>query len=169
MNDPQIYVGTYGKYNNGSINGAWLKLTDFEDKDAFYKACRKLHADEHDPEFMFQDYENFPECFYSESGSPDALWEWLEHDEADRELISIYLENIDHTTDFQAIKDTFLGCYANWDEFVSQYLENSAILRGIPDEVADYFDYEAYGRNLRHDLSVAELAGDGDLTYVWSN
>ena len=159
-------MGTYEKYNNGSIKGAWLNLTEFEDKDAFTKACFKLHADEHDPELMFQDYENFPECFYYESSTPDALWEWLEHDEDDRELISIYLENINPTTDFQLIIDRFYGCYINWDTFVSEYVLNSAILRDVPDTVAQYFDYKAYGRDLRHDFYVAETAWD--KTYVWS-
>ena len=38
----RIYVGTYAKYNNGSIAGAWLNLDDYSDKDAFLAACRKL-------------------------------------------------------------------------------------------------------------------------------
>ena len=37
--EPSIYVGTYEKYNNGSIAGKWLKLNDYEDISAFYKAC----------------------------------------------------------------------------------------------------------------------------------
>ena len=59
--DPRVYVGTYGKYNNGSIKGAWLNLADYADKDAFYAACAELHKDESDPEFMFQDHEGIPE------------------------------------------------------------------------------------------------------------
>ena len=34
---PAVYVGTWEKYNNGSIDGAWLKLQDFEDADEFYQ------------------------------------------------------------------------------------------------------------------------------------
>ena len=43
--EPSIYVGTYEKYNNGSIAGKWLKLNDYEDISAFYKACTELHKD----------------------------------------------------------------------------------------------------------------------------
>lgn len=25
----KVYVGTYGKYNNGSLSGAWLDLSDY--------------------------------------------------------------------------------------------------------------------------------------------
>ena len=39
----RIYVGTYAKYNAGSIKGAWLDLEDYADRDAFLEACRELH------------------------------------------------------------------------------------------------------------------------------
>ena len=54
---PAVYVGTYHQYNGGSIFGKWFDLTDFDDEDEFYDACRALHAAEDDPEFMFQDWE----------------------------------------------------------------------------------------------------------------
>ena len=53
----KVYVGTYGKYNAGSIDGAWIDLDKFNSYDEFLAACRKLHHDEHDPEFMIQDTE----------------------------------------------------------------------------------------------------------------
>lgn len=28
LSEAKIYVGTYGKYNNGSLSGAWLDLSD---------------------------------------------------------------------------------------------------------------------------------------------
>jgi antirestriction protein len=56
----RIYVGTYAKYNAGSIKGAWFDLEDYSDRDAFLKACRELHKNEQDPEFMFQSFQDFP-------------------------------------------------------------------------------------------------------------
>jgi len=57
----QVYVGTYSKYNNGNLDGAWLDLSKFETYADFMKACRELHKDERDPEFMIQDAEGFPD------------------------------------------------------------------------------------------------------------
>ena len=62
-----VYVGTYAKYNNGSLSGAWLDLSEYSDKEEFYEACRELHGDEEDAEFMFQDWENVPEGLIGES------------------------------------------------------------------------------------------------------
>ena len=79
---PRIYVGTYAKYNAGSIAGQWLDLEDYADRNAFLEACHELHKDKQDPELMFQDFESFPREFYSESSAPPAaLWDWLELDE----------------------------------------------------------------------------------------
>ena len=39
---PSVYVGTYGKYNNGSLFGKWVNLTDFTSKEEFYKYGESL-------------------------------------------------------------------------------------------------------------------------------
>ena len=54
----KVYVGTFRKYNEGSIEGAWIDLDKFANYEEFIAACRKLHADETDPELMIQDVEN---------------------------------------------------------------------------------------------------------------
>ena len=51
---PSLYVGTYAKYNAGSIAGEWIDLTNFSDADEFLAHCAELHKDEEDPEFMFK-------------------------------------------------------------------------------------------------------------------
>lgn len=75
----KLYVGTYHKYNNGSLGGAWIDLDKFKDGKEFEAACRRLHRDERDPEFMFQDVEIDPgedwqEGLYSESSIPWDYW-----------------------------------------------------------------------------------------------
>lgn len=57
---PAIYCGTYKKYNEGSLFGAWLDLRTFDSYEEFIDVCMQLHADEEDPELMFQDYQCFP-------------------------------------------------------------------------------------------------------------
>ena len=59
-----VYVGTYKKYNEGSLAGAWLELADYKSKDEFMEACKELHSDEDEPEFMYQDYNNIPDGVY---------------------------------------------------------------------------------------------------------
>lgn len=94
---PRIYVGTYHKYNSGSIEGKWLDLTDYSDKDEFYEACKELHSDEENPEFMFQDWENIPSDYIGESWLSDDVFEAIEvtqkiEDMDNSELVSLHNE-----------------------------------------------------------------------------
>lgn len=57
----QVYVGTYAKYNNGSIDGAWIALAGCKDYEDFLAQCGKVHKDEREPEFMIQDTEDMPD------------------------------------------------------------------------------------------------------------
>ena len=43
---PAIYCGTYKKYNEGSLFGAWLDLRTFDSYEEFIDVCKQLHADE---------------------------------------------------------------------------------------------------------------------------
>ena len=71
----RVYVGTYAKYNSGSIAGRWLNLADYANRAEFLAACRALHKDEHDPEFMFQDYEGVPSWMIGESHIDAEVWD----------------------------------------------------------------------------------------------
>ena len=62
-----VYCGTYRKYANGDISGSWMPLANYRNSKEFLEACEKLHKDEDDPEFMFQDKEYLPDEYYSES------------------------------------------------------------------------------------------------------
>lgn len=79
--DFRVYCGTYAKYTNGSIFGKWINLRDHNDIDELYEAFKKLHSDEADPEFMFQDIET-PEEFkhldlISESFINDNIYDYI--------------------------------------------------------------------------------------------
>ena len=61
MCNPRVYVGTYGKYNGGSLKGDWLNLRECKDYKQFLSKCRALHRGERDPEYMIQDVDDFPD------------------------------------------------------------------------------------------------------------
>jgi antirestriction protein len=146
---PRIYVGTYSKYNSGSIKGAWLDLEDYSDKDAFLSACRELHKDESDPELMFQDFEGFPKAFYSESSVSNELWQWLELDEDDRELLAVYQDNVNQNADIDEARENFAGKFDSESDWAANFLEDTGGLEGVPEHLRSYIDYEAYARDAR--------------------
>lgn len=88
----RLYVGTYHKYNCGSLKGEWVELDEFNCKDDFLEYCGELHSDEQDPEFMFQDCDEMPPELYNESYVSELIWDVLELDEYQRKQFELYIE-----------------------------------------------------------------------------
>jgi antirestriction protein len=152
--EPKVYVGTYRKYNEGSIKGKWITLTDYSSFEEFEAACRAVHGDESDAELMFQDYEDFPDFLYNEGGMSE---------EAFNIIVKIYEEEKGEA--FEA----FLFCYGKpdsldglWDEFEEAYQGEFDSERKFAEQLADdliegidgdsllaqYFDYDYFARDL---------------------
>lgn len=164
---PRIYVGTYAKYNNGSIAGAWLDLEDYSDKSEFLEACAVLHSDEADPEFMFQDYEGFPESYYSECSVSEELFEWLTLDEGDKELLAAYRESVSDGTIEQA-RDNFAGKGKSLTDWVEEFLEETGGLDEVPENLRRYFDYESYARDMQYGGDVFTVEHEGETWVFWN-
>jgi len=148
----RVYVGTYAKYNEGSIQGKWLNLEDYTGKEEFYEACKELHEDEIDPEFMFQDYEDVPSDMIGESFISDEVWAWLDMEEEDRAMLAAYRDNVGVATLEQA-QEAFCGIYKSEADFAEEYTED--VYGKIPGYLV--VDWQATWKYaFRHDYFSAE-------------
>src|ERR1051325_1051 len=132
LSEARVYVGTYAKYNAGSLKGDWLDLSDYSDKDEFYEACKELHKDEEDPEFMFQDFENIPKGFIGSSNISDEIFEIVSRlDEvANEEALSVFIESSSYSEGSDIIEqfnDNFIGDFDDDIAFAWNILENDGI------------------------------------------
>ena len=153
-----VYVGTYGKYNNGNLFGEWISLAHFGSKDEFYQHCIELHDDEKDPEFMFQDYECIPLDMVSESWVSGAFWDIPDLlSETEFEAFFDYCGNIYHGTIkdnselFQATESYHEkyrgGCYKDMKEYADELFFECYDVN-IPEH---YVDIDAFCRDLECD------------------
>ena len=163
----RIYVGTYSKYNQGNIKGAWLNLSDYSDREGFLEAAEALHSDEADVELMYQDWEGIPAGLVSESYLDEAVWEWLELDEDQRATVAAYRDGIDAAADdLGSILDSFQGTYDSELDWAYDYIDSTGLMDGWPEQARNYFDYEAFAR----DAFMGDVSGvrhNGRL-YVFS-
>lgn len=148
--NPSVYCGTYGKYNNGSLFGLWLDITKFNDYDEFIDVCRQLHADEEDPELMFQDYECFPRELYSEScmdeDTFDKIIEYGELSEDEKEAVDNFLENNDF--DMEKFREAYVGKWDSEEEFAYHIIEECYDLDKMMGDLSRFFDYDAFASEL---------------------
>jgi antirestriction protein len=157
MEQIKIYVGTYHKYNCGSIEGAWIDVTEL-DKEEFYSKCKELHKDEQDPEFHFQDWETIDllEDFISESGTDPEFWELKEQikdfSNEQIEALTAY-QNLFGTIDVSDFEDRYFGHFEGFfgdinTAFGEHMLQEMGELEQVPQHLRYYIDSEAYGRDL---------------------
>lgn len=167
-----LFVTTYHKYNTGEGGGQWLDLNSFQQKADFIAACKKIHADEQQPELMFLDFDfpiamnNLPlvhECYVSK-----VMWEsgLMECNQKTLDIIQDYLECTGRPTEFDAsfmgqALEALYGVFDSVEDFAKSYLlelkltlsneEFKAIESLIP-----FIDYERYAKDLlKKDFSMA--------------
>ena len=157
LNKVSVYVGTYKKYNEGNIFGEWLTLGDYDNYEEFIQACRELHEDEEYPELMFQDWECPEELrgFISEMSIDENLF-LLNDVEEDEEHVIAYLEYAGEITEkrTEEARDNYIGQFADYYE-LGEYFADELDLLQMTDSVRNYFDFEAYGRDVSFDLIEA--------------
>ena len=148
--EPSLYVGTYGKYNEGSLRGLWIDLTSFRYYDEFINFCKAIHADEYDPELMAQDYECFPRDFYHEGFiSQEDFDNILEYSEMcekySKEAVDDYMELHDSLDNFE---DAYCGEWNSEEDFAQHIIDECYDLDRIMGSLSGYFDYKRFADDL---------------------
>jgi antirestriction protein len=126
---PIVYVGTYSKYNNGSIFGKWVDLSNFNDLKGFWDYCKELHKDERDPEFMFQDWENDPLNLISECSIDNNIYEIyneLKSSGIDLDLFGSFISHLGVPANSKSI-DYYTNSYCGYYDSDSDFAESFAI------------------------------------------
>ncbi len=153
----KVYVGTYCKYNNGSIEGDWLDLEDYDDKEDFIKACLELHSDEDDPELMFQDWEEIPSRYITESSIDEDLWEWLKLSEDERAIVTTYFEEVDESASPEHALEAYDGEHDSEEDWAREFWEQTGMASELPEHAQNYIDYKSFA----HDARLG-----GDMVFV---
>ena len=158
-----IYVGTYKKYNEGSIFGKWLKLSDYSDFEELQNAMHELHKDEEEPEFHFQDYE-CSQFFINQnlicegyiSREIYEIAEKIDNSNLDFETINAFIDCFGQFTDIddllEKVAENYYGSYDSDEDFAESFLQEiGAIPNNLPNYV--YIDWERTARDLMFDFS----------------
>lgn len=154
IDEARVYVGTYGKYNEGDLSGAWLDLSDYEDKDEFFEACEKLHYEEDEDgfeiehEFMFQDWENIPEGLIGESWISGEFFEW---------------RNALRDADFDDEKEEAFWIFVDGERFAGDKRDADDFVREFEDRYQGHFRNAA---DFAYEFHL-QTTGDADKLHHW--
>lgn len=155
-----IYIANLGKYNEGELVGKWVELPC----DDLEKELRSIGvSDEPDEngmyyeEYAIHDYDtDIPGLKIGEYDNLDELNELAEKvenlDSSEKIALRGFLKNGSSLEDaLEGVENVNYAIYWNcydMEDVARAIIEETGMLQGIPDEIAWYFDYEAYGRDL---------------------
>lgn len=153
-NEIRIAITNMGAYNEGELRYEWLTLpfTDDELQDALKRIgidgieYEEYFISDYEAPFTVGEYDNIDDL----NEKAESLAELYE-DEA--EIIECYIENV--RDDFEEALDIvrdgeymiFDDC-RNMAEVAEHYLEETGMLHDMDDNLARYFNYEAFGRDM---------------------
>lgn len=148
---PALYCGTYGKYNSGNFRGMWVDLSTFDSYEDFENFCLAIHADEADPELMYQDYENMSRSLYHESMGEEGFNKIAEYcelcDDYSVSAVDDFLE-WSSSDDLGRMHDAYVGVYDSEEDFAEEIVSDCYDLEKTMGDLACYFDYEKFARDL---------------------
>lgn len=158
----KIYLTNLGKYNEGELIGQWVDLPTTEEH--LQKVLEDIGVSDRPDEegniydeYFITDWESdipgFRVWEYSNVGKlNEQAAELAELSKDQLRALEAYLQE---TSDPEgAIEHVKTGNYIIWTDcddmtdVAQSLIDESGILDGVPETLARYFDYEAYGRDL---------------------
>lgn len=151
--DPQMYVSTWGEYNNGSGEGKWITLTDFSSYDDFVEYCKNLFPKEKHPEFMIQDTMYMPEWnndykWITEEEFDFLVEEYSELDDTEKEAYDTYVYLTGNFTDIDGFRDSYKGEFSSGEDYADYLISEDAF---DTDFLLMHIDNNALWRTLSSD------------------
>ena len=151
----RIYLTNLGKYNEGMLVGEWVDLPVSEEE--LSKVFKHIGINDEYEEYFITDYESDIDGVkvgeYENIDELNELAEALEDlDSEEENVLSVMLEDgCTFEEALEKIKDRDYMVYYNCDsmeDVAYQVVEESGLLDGVPEKVARYFNYKAYGCDL---------------------
>jgi len=143
-NEPMIYVASLADYNNGSLEGTWLTLTDYDSGaevlEAISKFLKDLSKEKADglnrEEHAIHDAENIPNSLYSEYMGESTFDQIIAYSKISDNMgipsdvigdyVSEYVshvEKMDASEIEDAISDAYVGSGGNVKEAYENYID----------------------------------------------
>lgn len=170
----RIFLTNLGKYNEGQLIGEWVDLpyTDDELEEVKERIGISDEPDEEGnyyEEWFISDYEtDIDGVTVGEYDNLDDLNELAEDlDNLNDEELKAFQACIQNGNNFaQSLEIVQSGDYVIYyncdtmEDVAYEVVEEYGYLNGVPDSVAKYFDYEAFGRDLSIEGSFHNIDGD---------
>ena len=160
----KIFLTNLGKYNEGELIGEWVELPVSQEE--LKKVFERIGINEEYEEYFITDYEcDFEVGEYENLDTLNEIAERIEElDEEESKVVKALMSELGCTLDetIGKVNSGDYRIYYDCDDMADvayQVVEECGYLDNVPDDVARYFDYESFGRDLSIERTYIFLDG----------
>lgn len=176
-----IYLTNLGKYNEGELLGEWVELPITDEE--LNKVFDRIQICHDDVEYTDECGNPYEEYFitdhetdihgleigeYSNLEELNEIAETLEDlDEYEKEVVKVLLGESYDLDEAMEKKDDCVVYYDcnDMEDVAKQYAEETGLLDSIPENLRNYFDFEAYGRDMSYEGTFV-FTDDGNCVQI---
>lgn len=176
-----IYLTNLGKYNEGELLGEWVELPITDEE--LNKVFDRIQICHDDVEYTDECGNPYEEYFitdsetdingleigeYSNLDELNEIAETLEDlDEYEKEVVKVLLGESYDLDEAMEKKDDCVVYYDcnDMEDVAKQYAEETGLLDSIPENLRNYFDFEAYGRDMSYEGTFV-FTDDGNCVQI---
>jgi antirestriction protein len=149
----RVHYWELSNYNNAVYVGKWFELDfkTYEDHLAELSDWLKevtARFGRLAEEWIIGDVEDVPSQYVSEWSVYESFFEYQELLDNSGLDAEVFEAGIYCGIDAENIEDRYEGTFKSERDFAEHCVDSTGLLDGVPQYVANYFDYEAYGRDL---------------------
>ena len=159
----RIYIACLEAYNNGILHGAWIEpsanVEELQEQiDAILKRSPMPSAEE----WAVHDYDEFPNMGeYPDLEDICGYVELANSTDLPQDCLNTIIENV-HGDLVQARKDLdrVIGKFDDFREYADECADEMIACAGSGpglNPLANYFDYDRFARDLRHDCTILDV------------
>ena len=162
----KVFLTNLGKYNEGYLIGEWLELPASQQE--IDETMAKIGINEEYEEWFIIDYETSFNIEIGEYSNLDELNEIAEQldeleEDAQEAIQAMLLDGYTFNEALEKANNGDYRIYYDCDDMIDvayQIVEECGYLNGIPEAIARYFDYEAFGEDLDNNGYFVSLNGN---------
>ena len=162
----EAFITNLGKYNEGELIGEWVKFPC--DSEELEQVFERIGINEYYEEFFITDYDCYVPGLYDKLGEYESIETLNELAETIESLDSWEYDTLCAVLEaqsFESLEDiiteaqdlnnyTLIDAHDNYD--LGYYFAIECDCLNIPDSIVNYFDFEAYGRDISFDGTFTE-------------
>ena len=146
----RIYVACLASYNAGTLHGRWIDA--LQSVEAIEEEIAAMLKDSPEPgaeEWAIHDADGIIVSEYASIASVVFLAEMMDkHGDAWTDYVDWI--GVDHATE-EGFEESYCGAWDSLQAYAEDYLESTGAFDGAPDLLKNYFDFEAFTRDLGYD------------------